>query len=796
MGCRLPKLRRAEERSPGKIYSTLRRPQVETKVGVAYTYHFLDFLLGKEEVPVSSVLCLSSVRELPVQVRELYAQGFILVALHPFVHPCGPRHSRIQRQLHRAVLIRETHSLSPSQERSQLTWSERRLETEVCVAGLQDPDPEVIQNYVKKVQDVSEQGVLFVGFLQQPGGGPCFQGHWDSGELSSLHSSPSPIHRHPTSTGTSPTEHKQPQQNLSEPRSLDHNHVEQKSPDHDTLDSNPGSFAWVPLEHNPEELTGRESKHGSVKALKNLSNYCLKELDESTDISQEHSHAELEPQVQNHRPAHSTDNSKTREPSENLQGDHTTEIPYLEKTNYDRKTECMAGTGPDYHPVVAESTDRLVGPDQDPDMQSQGSDSQSPRPDLQNRKAGRTSQGLKEDDRAGSPEPDQDQKTEPRSETPPHQEGSEGSTRHGDGDCNAGLILVASHLEELQRSSRVMTRNNNHIRVRSSEREKKTSPPAQTRMQLFALYNHVGELCSSLRFYSLRVPLRVQREAGLVTAVDAHWLDHMTQHFISGARLIDGFFNLGDGNENGVSSVDSVFIFQTSSEETSPISYDAIVVEQWTIVDGVVVRTDYIPLLQSLAPFGWRLMCVLPTPIIRTNSDGSLSTKQILFLQRPTLQRKRKDFKKLNLRGRNKAKKSRARETHEKKEERENASPEMERGIDRVGENRKEEEEEWKTQKNRKNRKEEKGECPQRDGDGKEKEVYSKKDMSLKIESGVTDTYKEEKIEVVRIPLAKQKSVRWTDGHKREAFGDKEGMRAEVTMSQQLSERALFSGVC
>lgn len=49
MGCRLPKLRKAEERqSPGNIYSTLRRPQVETKVGVAYTYHFLDFLLGKE----------------------------------------------------------------------------------------------------------------------------------------------------------------------------------------------------------------------------------------------------------------------------------------------------------------------------------------------------------------------------------------------------------------------------------------------------------------------------------------------------------------------------------------------------------------------------------------------------------------------------------------------------------------------------------------------------------------------------------------------------------------------------
>ena len=115
--------------------------------------------------------------------------------------------------------------------------------------------------------------------------------------------------------------------------------------------------------------------------------------------------------------------------------------------------------------------------------------------------------------------------------------------------------------------------------------------------------------------------------------------------------------------------------------------------------------------------------------------------------------------------------------------------------MERVGENRKEEEEEWETRKNRQNRKEEKGECPQRD-DGKEKEVDSKKDMSLKIEGGATDTYREEKIEVVRIPLAKQKSVRWTDEHKREEFGDKEGMRAEVTMSRQLCERALFSGLC
>lgn len=47
---------------------------------------------------------------------------------------------------------------------------------------------------------------MFVGFLQQPGGGPSFIGNWDPDELSSLHSSPSPIHRQPHSVNTSPAE--------------------------------------------------------------------------------------------------------------------------------------------------------------------------------------------------------------------------------------------------------------------------------------------------------------------------------------------------------------------------------------------------------------------------------------------------------------------------------------------------------------------------------------------------------------------------------------------------------------
>lgn len=84
-----------------------------------------------------------------------------------------------------------------------------------------------------QIQDVAEQGVMFVGFLQQPGGGPCFLGQWDPEELSSLHSSPSPIHRHPFSAGTSPTDQTQPDQSgvgpgdrPFEPHELDHESVE------------------------------------------------------------------------------------------------------------------------------------------------------------------------------------------------------------------------------------------------------------------------------------------------------------------------------------------------------------------------------------------------------------------------------------------------------------------------------------------------------------------------------------------------------------------------------------------
>uniref|UniRef100_A0A3B4TLV0 Raftlin, lipid raft linker 1a n=1 Tax=Seriola dumerili TaxID=41447 RepID=A0A3B4TLV0_SERDU len=708
MGCRLPKLRKAEERrSPGNIYSTLRRPQVETKVGVAYTYHFLDFLLGKEEVPVSSVLCLSSVRELPVQVRELYAQGFVLVAVHPFVHPCGPRHAHIQRQLHRAVLVRET----PSSEKSQLRWAGHRLETDVCVAGHQAADPEVIQSYVKRIQDVAEQGVMFVGFLQQPGGGPCFLGNWDPEELSSLHSSPSPIHRDPFSANTSPTDPTEAHQNGVEPL---HHPFEPQELDLENVDCSTQPSVPREPDFNPLKPT-QSSELNTEESNEPTSQIGFKESLESTNQPQNHSKPGVD--------------ALQWCPSQNLADTQGSQLCLSESTGTVRQQERG-------RPEHKESTEKLFHLPNQRERRGSSSDSWHSSPELDHNHAKRSSSV-----------------------------------------CAHGQSRVTTH------------NNNNHIRLKGSEKDKNTtSPPPQGRMQLFALYNHTGELNTALRFYSLRVPLRVQKEAGLITEVDAHWLDHMTQHFTSGAHLIDGFFHLGDDNDNGVSSVDGVFIFQSSAEETTNASYDAIVVEQWTVVDGVVVKTDYIPLLQSLAPYGWRLMCVLPTPIVKTNSDGSLSTKQILFLQRPVLQRKRKDFKMLSLRGRSKAKKNSTGE-----EERENRSPAMEAEMDRLRSNTKEEEEEEaaEARKSRGSGRSERASL-QEGGEEREEDARHQKGPLFLSGSSVSLEDQEEETDIDKILLsAQEKSVRWTDVCQRDDGVVKEEVKTEERIKHQL-----FSGVC
>ncbi|CDQ90458.1 unnamed protein product, partial [Oncorhynchus mykiss] len=152
----------------------------------------------------SSTLCLSSVRELPAQLQDLYQQGFSLVAVHPFIHPCGSDAVSPQHQLYRAVLIR----LDDGLEKSQSNCAPYCLQLEQCLSTDQVPTPELIQGYVKKqIQDAADQGVMFVGFIQEPCGLRGTQTREPETPSLSLHSSPSSMlgslsSRSPTSPRT------------------------------------------------------------------------------------------------------------------------------------------------------------------------------------------------------------------------------------------------------------------------------------------------------------------------------------------------------------------------------------------------------------------------------------------------------------------------------------------------------------------------------------------------------------------------------------------------------------------
>ncbi|KAM6935927.1 raftlin [Lycodopsis pacificus] len=491
MGCGLRKMKpMSEENSPGKIYSTLKRPQVETKVGVAYTYRYLDFLIGKDGG--TSTLRLSSVRELPGQLQELYQQGFVLASVHPFIHPCGPESNSPQHQLYRAILIR----LNDGVERSQSVCPSYKLQLEECLSAEQVPTPELIQGYVKKqIQDAADQGVMFVGFVQEPYGAPCTRIRQPDTPSLSLHSSPSSVLG---SLGScSPLEPLKPR-----------NHAA------------PGAQADA-VDKDGNEEAGQGAPSG--------------------------------------------------------------------EKNQSGNTGSQSGSGV---------------------------------------------------------------------------EGSQGGVSP-EGDLEHSEELTEEVTEEES-----PCHNNNKDSGRDAQERPRYRPRRGDGVELLALYNHPPAREGQMKYYTVKVPLRVQNCDEGVKGVEANWLDHMTQHFNNGASLVDGYFHLGNGNDMLPKSVESVFIFQEASEvepNAATPTYDAIVVEQWTVINGLQVKADYVPLLQSLATYGWRLTCVLPTPVIKTNSDGSLSTKQIVFLQRPILGRKKRESKKLIFKPRSKSNKNCIKDTAKNK---------------------------------------------------------------------------------------------------------------------------------
>uniref|UniRef100_A0A493T816 Raftlin, lipid raft linker 1 n=1 Tax=Anas platyrhynchos platyrhynchos TaxID=8840 RepID=A0A493T816_ANAPP len=180
--------------------------------------------------------------------------------------------------------------------------------------------------------------------------------------------------------------------------------------------------------------------------------------------------------------------------------------------------------------------------------------------------------------------------------------------------------------------------------VAENEVPARGSKPLTGKTEIFALFNKPKTPQKCSQYYTVTIPMRISRNGQTVNSLEANWLEHMTDHFRKGGSLVNAIFSLGMVNDSFHGTTDGVFLFEDVAVEDGKTmqGYDAIVVEQWTVLKGAEVQTDYVPLLNSLAMYGWQLTCVLPTPIVKTNREGNLSTKQIVFLQRPSLPQKAK----------------------------------------------------------------------------------------------------------------------------------------------------------
>lgn len=157
--------------------------------------------------------------------------------------------------------------------------------------------------------------------------------------------------------------------------------------------------------------------------------------------------------------------------------------------------------------------------------------------------------------------------------------------------------------------------------------------------KLYMVFNAFEEDPACWTYQEGVLSMKVTRKGAVISALDANWLELTTFYYKQGFSLIDSFvcWETPKGDQLP-KTLEGFFIYE---EEGSGVpgsdrrGNDAIVVEQWTVVEGCEIKTDYGPLLHTLAEFGWLLTSVLPTPILRHDSEGNLATKQVVFLQRP-----------------------------------------------------------------------------------------------------------------------------------------------------------------
>ncbi|KAM5152465.1 raftlin-2 [Mantella aurantiaca] len=158
---------------------------------------------------------------------------------------------------------------------------------------------------------------------------------------------------------------------------------------------------------------------------------------------------------------------------------------------------------------------------------------------------------------------------------------------------------------------------------------------------LYAVFNALDDDLACYKYIEGNLSMKVCRKGPTISALEADWLEMTTFYYKQGFSLIDSFVHWetlrGDMSPK---SLDGLFIYE---DETGQLTgskskgNDAIIVEQWTVFEGSEIKADYGPLLHTLAEFGWCLTCVIPTPIIKYNSEGNLTTKQIIFLQRSAM---------------------------------------------------------------------------------------------------------------------------------------------------------------
>ncbi|XP_073402807.1 raftlin-2 isoform X1 [Dendrobates tinctorius] len=158
---------------------------------------------------------------------------------------------------------------------------------------------------------------------------------------------------------------------------------------------------------------------------------------------------------------------------------------------------------------------------------------------------------------------------------------------------------------------------------------------------LYAVFNILENDLSGCKYIEGNLTMKVSRKGTTISALEADWLEMTTYYYKQGFSLIDSFVHWEMlRGEQTAKSLDGLFVYEDEAPRVTASKTrgnDVIIVEQWTVFEGSDIKTDYGPLLHTLAEFGWLLTCVIPTPIIRHNSEGNLTTKQIIFLQRPVM---------------------------------------------------------------------------------------------------------------------------------------------------------------